>query len=222
MASRLMSKATRSPRGRFRPTRPPLAIVASTLDVTGNLTQEGCSLQDVCRDRFRRCPLQVVCRDHFTNHTGRVLKGPRHIGHTSVTKHTGHFGQGTSATPPQSVTKYTGHVLNGPRHIGRPPEGDSVTKHTGHFLKGPRHIGHTNDTQRATSTGSPERSEPRAERAGRLGHLGHTRSPNTRDTSGQTSRTASNMCIGQRWHVLAKSSPQTQNTRYPASLYRRC
>ena len=101
-------------------------------------------------------------RPSATKYTGKLW--PRHIGHRppstwetsakthrpSATKHTGNFGQDTSAIGHQahrkfqpSATKHTGKLR--PRHIGhRPPSTretlakthrPSVTKRTGNFLK---------------------------------------------------------------------------------------
>jgi len=62
---------------------------------------------------------------------------PRHIGHTAVSKHTGHFDQGTSGTPPQAVTKHTGNVGHRPNRLKRSPTTwDTSTKtRLPHLLK---------------------------------------------------------------------------------------
>ena len=103
---------------------------------------------------------------HRSPSTGHLLKKP-HIGHRhtsdSVTKHTGQFGQDTSATSHQAHgTPPEGATHRPPRHLG--------LGHQTHGTLWPRHIGHTSwSGHQAHVTLRPK-------------HIGH-RSPSTRDTS---------------------------------------
>ena len=147
----------------------------------------------------------------------------------SVTKHTGRFGQDTSATghqahgttPERGHTSATGHQAHGTTPEGathRPP----VTKHTGQLPKGP-HIGHrsprTRDNSRrghTSATGhqahgtTPEGSTHRPQRPTHL--LEGTRSPNTRDASYR------GQCTSAIGHQAHGTPPELATHRPPTPL----
>ena len=164
-------------------------------------------------------------------HTSVMAHLDRGTHRPSVTKHTGHIGQGTSAPRSPSTRGTSAKAHRPPTH---PLKGNSVTKHTGHLGQGtlaPKspstgHLGHTSatDTPRASvtkHTGHVGHDTPRPH----LGHdtprphLGHD-TPRSRHTSVTThlGHTSVTTHLG---HTSATDTPrphlghQTHGTRRP-------